>query len=59
MFTILAEGANPFTQLTAQFGVTWPLFIAQVVNFLFVPFVLKKFAFGLSKYARAAQKQNF
>lgn len=46
MFTILAEGANPFTQITEQFGVTWPLFIAQVINFLLVLFVLKKFAFG-------------
>lgn len=46
MFTILAEGANPFTQITEQFGITWPLFIAQVINFLLVLFVLKKFAFG-------------
>ncbi len=46
MFTILAEGANPFTQITEQFGVTWPLFIAQVINFILVLFVLKKFAFG-------------
>jgi len=46
MFTILAEG-NPFTQITSQFGVTWPLFIAQVINFILVLFVLKKFAFGM------------
>ena len=45
MFTILAEG-NPFTQIVNQFGVTWPLFIAQVINFIIVLFVLKKFAFG-------------
>lgn len=45
MFTILAEG-NPFTKLINDFGVTWPLFIAQVINFLIVLFVLKKFAFG-------------
>ncbi len=46
MFTILAEGANPFTQITDSFGITWPLFIAQVINFIIVLFVLKKFAFG-------------
>lgn len=45
MFTILAEG-NPFTKLLGDFGVTWPLFIAQVINFILVLFVLKKFAFG-------------
>ncbi|MGJ8676499.1 MAG: F0F1 ATP synthase subunit B family protein [Akkermansiaceae bacterium] len=28
------------------FGVNWPYFIAQLVNFLLVIFVLKKFAFG-------------
>lgn len=28
------------------FGVNWPFFIAQLVNFIFVIFVLKKFAFG-------------
>ncbi|MGJ8725400.1 MAG: F0F1 ATP synthase subunit B family protein [Roseibacillus sp.] len=32
--------------LTKQFGVNWPFFIAQVVNFFLVIFVLKKFAFG-------------
>ena len=45
MFTILAEG-NVFTQLTDKFGISWPLFIAQVVNFIIVLIVLKKFAFG-------------
>ncbi len=45
MFTILAEG-SVITQLTEKFGISWPLFIAQVVNFIIVLFVLKKFAFG-------------
>jgi len=44
MFTILA--ANPFTKILNDFGVTGPLFIAQVINFIIVLFVLKKFAFG-------------
>ena len=44
MFTLLAE--NKFFQLTDQFGVTTHLFIAQVINFIIVLFVLKKFAFG-------------
>lgn len=29
-----------------QFGVNWPFFIAQLINFILVLFVLKKFAFG-------------
>ena len=28
------------------FGVNWPFFIAQLINFILVLFVLKKFAFG-------------
>lgn len=32
--------------ITQTFGVTWPFFIAQLVNFFLVIFVLKKFAFG-------------
>lgn len=28
------------------FGVNWPFFIAQLINFIIVIFVLKKFAFG-------------
>ena len=34
------------TQLLITFGVTWPKFIAQVILFLTVYIVLKKFAFG-------------
>jgi F-type H+-transporting ATPase subunit b len=33
-------------QLLTQFGVTWPKFLAQVVLFLIVYLILKKFAFG-------------
>ncbi len=44
MFTVLA--ANAFTKILNDFGVTGPLFIAQVINFIIVLFVLKKFAFG-------------
>ena len=29
-----------------SFGVNWPFFIAQLINFILVLFVLKKFAFG-------------
>lgn len=46
MFTILAAEGNVITELTDKFGISWPLFIAQVVNFIIVLFVLKKFAFG-------------
>jgi F-type H+-transporting ATPase subunit b len=34
------------TQLFTQFGVTWPKFLAQVILFLTVYLILKKFAFG-------------
>jgi F-type H+-transporting ATPase subunit b len=32
--------------LTKTFGIKWALFIAQVINFFLVVWVLKKFAFG-------------
>jgi len=35
-----------FTQIFQQFGVDWPHFIAQLVLFLIVYFVLNRFAFG-------------
>jgi F-type H+-transporting ATPase subunit b len=34
------------TQLFTQFGVTWPKFLAQVILFIIVYLILKKFAFG-------------
>jgi F-type H+-transporting ATPase subunit b len=34
------------TQIFEQFGVTWPMFIAQLVLFIIVYFVLNRFAFG-------------
>ncbi len=34
------------TQLLTQFGVNWPKFIAQVILFLIVYMILKKFAFA-------------
>jgi F-type H+-transporting ATPase subunit b len=34
------------TQLFAQFGVSWPKFLAQIVLFTTVYLILKKFAFG-------------
>ncbi len=33
-------------EILTTFGVNWPLFISQVISFLIVAFVLKKFAFG-------------
>ncbi len=55
MYTILA--ANVFTKILDDFGVTAPLFIAQVINFIIVLFVLKKFAFGPIQ-AMLEQRQN-
>ena len=34
------------TQLLTQFGVNWPKFLAQVILFLIVYMILKKFAFA-------------
>ncbi|MGJ8695603.1 MAG: F0F1 ATP synthase subunit B [Verrucomicrobiaceae bacterium] len=49
-FIVLAaevvESGNKFEQITRTFGVHWSLFISQLVSFLIVCFVLKKFAYG-------------
>ena len=37
---------NVITDLLSNFGVTWPKFIAQCILFLFVYWVLNKYAFG-------------
>lgn len=49
MTTFLAAAAeNPgvLENISKTFGLNWPFFIAQVVNFFLVIFILKKFAFG-------------
>jgi F-type H+-transporting ATPase subunit b len=37
---------DPLNQIFTTFGVTWPKFIAQLILFLIVYFVLSKYAFG-------------
>lgn len=49
MFTILAEAgglADTAKEISRNFGWHAPLFIAQVINFCLVLYVLKKYAFG-------------
>ena len=53
MLTLLAaavettgEHAGILTTIKEKFGLNGPFFIAQVINFFLVVFVLKKFAFG-------------
>ena len=49
MITLLAVAAeNPgvLENIQKTFGLNLPFFIAQVVNFILVVFILKKFAFG-------------
>ena len=49
MITFLAVAAeNPgvMENISKTFGLNWPFFLAQVLNFVLVIFVLKKFAFG-------------
>lgn len=44
---ILAETEPGMVEgILKTFGVNWPLFISQVVSFLIVALILKKFAFG-------------
>lgn len=49
MFTILAATAEASAEKAGffeTFGVHWHYFVAQLINFIIVLFVLKKFAFG-------------
>ena len=41
-----AVPGNPITEITSQFGVTWPLLISQIILFVIVAAALKKFAYG-------------
>jgi F-type H+-transporting ATPase subunit b len=41
-----AEGGNAVSELFGKFGVNWPFFIAQVICFILVMIVLRKYAFG-------------
>jgi len=44
-FLILAAG-NPITEVLAPFGVAWPYFISQIILFVLVAVLLKKFAYA-------------
>ena len=47
MITLLAQTEpSTFENIQKTFGFNWPFFIAQLVNFALVVYVLKKFAFG-------------
>ena len=39
------EGATGISKIVNDFGISWPFFLAQVVNFCVVAFILWKFAF--------------
>jgi len=41
-----AEQSGIVETIKTTFGLNWPFFIAQVINFFLVVFILKKFAFG-------------
>ncbi|MFP6878033.1 MAG: ATP synthase F0 subunit B [Roseibacillus sp.] len=43
---LLAADSESGGDIFKQFGVTWPSFIAQLVNFFIICLVLKKFAYG-------------
>ncbi len=40
-----AESASGITKIVGDFGLSWPFFLAQVLNFTIVAFVLWRFAF--------------
>ena len=46
MITLLAAGGEESANLLQTFGVNWQLFTFQLINFIVVIIVLKKFAFG-------------
>ncbi len=48
MIPLLAQATEPgtFEIIQGTFGFHWAFFIAQLVNFMLVIFILKKFAFG-------------
>lgn len=46
LLAIAAENPGVLENIQKTFGLNTPFFIAQVVNFVLVIFVLKKFAFG-------------
>lgn len=43
---VAAENPGVLETISKTFGLNWPFFIAQVVNFIVVIIILKKFAFG-------------
>lgn len=46
MISLLAASENPITQIIGPFGWNKWFFLAQLINFFLVIWVLKKFAFG-------------
>jgi F-type H+-transporting ATPase subunit b len=46
LLAVAAEQTGVLETISKTFGLNWPFFIAQVVNFFLVVFILKKFAFG-------------
>ncbi len=40
-----AESASGITKIVGDFGLSWPFFLAQILNFTIVAFVLWRFAF--------------
>jgi len=46
MMMILAESSNVLSDVMNTFGVTWPKFLAQIILFIIVFLILRKFAFG-------------
>lgn len=52
------EGGNLISNTAAQFGVSWQLFISQVISFAIVAFALQKFAFKPILQVLAERRQR-
>jgi F-type H+-transporting ATPase subunit b len=46
LLAVAAEHSGVLETISKSFGVKWPFFLAQGINFILVIIVLKKFAFG-------------
>ena len=60
MFHLAASASEKIDRIVGDFGVEWPMFIAQAVNFTLVAFVIYKFGFkSILSTIKEREKTNF
>ena len=58
MFYLAASASEKIDRLIGDFGVEWPMFLAQAVNFTLVAFVIYRFGFkGILSTIKEREKQ--